>query len=144
MMNKRQNMDQIRRALQMFAQSLGEHDAMEIATVYDPWKPGKVYNGGEYVTYGTNAVGDPQLYKVIAGKPHTSQADWTPDVTASLYTPIGLDDEGYPVWSQPTGAHDAYNVGDIVDYMGVLYESQIDGNVYNPHSDERWWKKVSA
>ena len=65
-------------------------------------------------------------------------------MTASLYTPIGLDDDGYPVWSQPTGAHDAYNVGDIVDYMGVLYESQIDGNVYSPNSDERWWKKVSA
>ena len=144
MKNKIQAAEQFRRALQMFAQSLAEEQAMEIATVYDEWKPCKAYKGGEYVTYGVNAVGDPQLYRVNDGMPHTSQADWTPDVTASLYTPIGLDDEGYPVWSQPTGAHDAYNVGDIVDYMGALYESQIDGNVYNPHSDERWWKKVNA
>lgn len=143
-MNKIQAAEQLRRAIQMFAQSLTEDEAMEISTVYDQWKPGKVYKGGEYVTYGTNAVGDPQLYRVIDGKQHTSQSDWTPDVTESLYNPIGLDDDGYPVWSQPTGAHDAYNVGDIVDYMGVLYESQIDGNVYNPHSDERWWKKVTA
>ena len=143
-MNKIQAAEQLRRAIQMFAATLGEHDAMEVATIYPAWKPGNVYNGGEYVTYGTNAVGDPQLYKVIPGKPHAAQEDWTPDVTASLYTPIGLDDDGYPVWSQPTGAHDAYNVGDIVDYMGVLYESQIDGNVFSPNSDERWWKKVTA
>lgn len=132
--------EQLRRAIQMFAEKLSEKDAMEIATIYPMWEPGKVYNGGEYVTFGVNSVGDPQLYKVIPGKPHTSQADWTPDVTASLYTPIGLDYEGYPVWSQPTGAHDAYNVGDIVNYNGTLYESTINGNTVVPGSDERYWK----
>lgn len=144
MMNKIQAAEQFRRAMQMFAASLPEEQAMEIATIYDPWKPGKAYKGGEYVTYGTNAVGDPQLYKVIDDKAHTSQADWTPDVTASLYVPVGLDDAGHPVWSQPTGAHDAYNVGDVVNYNGVLYESQIDGNTQIPGTDERWWKEVSA
>ena len=54
-------------------------------------------------------VGDPQLYKVAQA--HTSQADWTPDQTPALYTAIGLDESGYPVWSQPTGAHDAYPAG---------------------------------
>lgn len=141
MTNKqKQAAEQLRRAIQMFAAKLSEKDAMEIATIYPVWEPGKVYNGGEYVTFGVNSVGDPQLYKVIPGKPHTSQADWTPDVTASLYTPIGLDDEGYPVWSQPTGAHDAYNVGDIVNYNGTLYESTINGNTVVPGSDERYWK----
>lgn len=143
-MNKRQNMDQVRRALQMFAQSLDEHDAMEIATVYEPWKPGKAYKGGEYVTFGVNAVGDPQLYRVIEGKPHTAQREWTPDVTASLYVPVGLDDAGYPVWSAPTGAHDAYNVGDIVNYNGVLYKSTIDGNCIVPGTDDRYWEEVPA
>lgn len=141
MTNKqKQAAEQLRRAIQMFAAKLSEKDAMEIATIYPVWEPGKVYNGGEYVTFGVNSAGDPQLYKVIPGKPHTSQADWTPDVTASLYTPIGLDDEGYPVWSQPTGAHDAYNVGDIVNYNGTLYESTINGNTVVPGSDERYWK----
>ena len=127
----------------MFAATLTDEQAMEVATVYDPWEVGKSYKGGVYLTDGENSVGDPQLYKV--NEPgHTSQADWTPDKTPALYTPIGLDDDGYPIWSQPTGAHDAYNVGDVVDCGGVLYESLINGNTTVPGSDERYWKVYSA
>jgi hypothetical protein len=142
-MNKLQAAEQLRRALQMFAATLSDEQAMEVATVYDEWQPDRKYKGSVYLTYGVNSVGDPQLYKV--NEPgHTSQADWTPDKTAALYTPIGLDDDGYPVWSQPTGAHDAYNKGDVVDHGGVLYESLIDGNTTVPGSDERYWKVYKA
>lgn len=141
-MNKLQAAEQLRRALQMFAATLTDEQAMEVATVYDPWEVGKAYTAGQYLTYGENSVGDPQLYKVVQA--HTSQADWTPDKTASLYTPIGLDDSGFPIWAQPTGAHDAYNIGDIVDYGGTLYESLINGNTTVPGSDERYWKVYSA
>lgn len=136
-MNRMQMAEQFRKALQMFAASLDDERAMEVATIYDPWNAGKTYTVGEFVTYGENGVGDPQLYKVVQA--HTSQADWTPDKTASLYKAIGLDDEGYPVWSQPTGAHDAYNTGDIVDYNGTLYKSLINGNTTVPGTDERYW-----
>lgn len=133
---------QLFRALQMFAATLTDEQAMEVATVYDPWRVGKSYALGEYVTYGENAVGDPQLYKVVQA--HTSQADWTPDVTESLYDAIGLDESGYPLWSQPTGAHDAYNTGDIVDYNGTLYKSLIDGNVYSPEAYPAGWQIYSG
>ena len=136
-MNRMQMAEQFRKALQMFAAALDDERAMEVATIYDPWNAGKTYTVGEFVTYGENGVGDPQLYKVVQA--HTSQADWTPDKTASLYKAIGLDDEGYPVWSQPTGAHDAYNTGDIVDYNGTLYKSLINGNTTVPGTDERYW-----
>ena len=139
-MNRLQAAEQFRKALQMFAMSLDEEKAMEVATVFDPWEIGKTYSVGDYVTYLVNSVGDPQLYKVVQA--HTSQADWTPNATASLYVAIGLDEEGYPVWSQPTGAHDAYNTGDIVDYNGTLYESLIDGNIYSPESYPAGWKEV--
>lgn len=141
-MNKLQAAEQLRRALQMFAATLSDEQAMEVATVYDEWQPDKQYAQGVYLTHGTNGVGDPQLYKVAQA--HTSQADWTPDKTAALYVAIGLDDDGYPVWSQPTGAHDAYNKGDVVDHDGTLYESQIDGNTTVPGSDERFWKVYTA
>lgn len=140
-MNKLQMAEQFRRALQLFAASLEGDQAMEVATVFDAWKPGKAYKGGDYITFGVNSVGDPQLYQVIKGKDHTSQAAWTPDITASLYNPIGLDAGGHPVWSAPTGAHDAYNTGDVVNYNGVLYESMIDGNTTVPGTDERYWKR---
>lgn len=141
-MNKLQAAEQLRRALQMFAATLSDEQAMEVATVYDEWQPDRQYAQGVYLTYGTNGVGDVQLYKVVQA--HTSQADWPPDKTPALYIPIGLDDDGYPVWSQPTGAHDAYNIGDVVDHDGVLYESQIDGNTTVPGSDERFWKVYKA
>ena len=87
-------------------------------------------------------MGDPQLYRVI--QEHTSQADWKPDKTVSLYSQVGLTKQGYPIWSQPTGAHDAYNVGDIVDYNGVLYKSLINGNVYSPEGYPAGWEKVEV
>ena len=137
-MNKLQAAEQMRKALQMFAQSLTEDEAMEIATVYPKYAVDKWYKTGEMFTYGENSVGDPQLYKVA--QEHTSQAQWTPDATPALYIPIGLDASGYPVWSKPTGAHDAYNTGDIVVFNGLQYESLIDGNVYSPDEYPQGWK----
>lgn len=141
-MNKLQVAEQFRKALQMFAASLTDEKAMEVATVFDKWEAGKVYSVGEFVTYGENSVGDPQLYKVVQA--HTSQTEWTPDIAASLFTAIGLDENGYPVWSQPTGAHDAYNTGDIVDYNGTLYRSLVDGNTYSPESYPAGWTVIGG
>ena len=140
-MNKLQIAEQFRRALQMFAASLSDEQALEVATMYDAWQIGKAYTTGQFVIYGENAVGDPQLYKVVQA--HSSQADWTPDKTASLYVAIGLDADGHPVWSKPTGAHDAYNKGDIVDYNGTLYKSTIDGNIWSPDEYPQGWEKVN-
>lgn len=138
MMNKQQAAEQLRRAIQIFAASLDEETALEIASVYPAWAAGQAYAVGDYLTYGVNGVGDPQLYK--AAQAHTSQADWTPDNTPALYTPVGLTDDGYPVWSQPTGAQDAYNTGDVVDYNGTLYRSLIDGNVWPPDAYPAGWE----
>ena len=138
MINKLQAAEQFRKALQMFTASLTDEQAMEVATVFDQWNVGMSYAVGDKFTYMENSVGDPQLYKV--NQAHTSQADWTPDVTPALYTAIGLDEAGYPVWSQPTGVHDAYNTGDIVSYHGTLYRSVIDGNIYSPEIYPTGWK----
>lgn len=138
-MTKQQVMEQFGRALQMFIASLSEEQAMEVSAIYAPWRAGKAYDLGEYVTYGKNGVGDPQLYKVVQA--HTSQADWTPDVVPALFVAIGLDNYGFPIWSRPTGAHDAYNIGDVVDYNGALYKSLIDGNVYSPEEYPAGWRE---
>jgi len=137
-MNKLQGLEQLRRAIQMFASTLTDEQALEIATVYPKYEIGKAYVIGEYVTYGENATGDPQLYKIV--QDHISQEDWKPNENSALYEPIGLDSEGYPVWSKPSGAHDAYNMGDIVNYNGTLYKSLIDGNVYSPDEYPAAWE----
>ena len=140
-MNRVQAAEQMRRALQMFAASLAEEQAVEVAAVFDAWEIGKTYAVGDYLTYGVNGVGDPQLYKVAQA--HISQGDWTPDVAVSLYGAMGLDEQGYPVWSQPAGAQDAYSAGDIVNYHGILYRSLMDGNVYAPAAFPEGWSVYS-
>lgn len=141
-MNRLQAAEQLRRALQMSANTLPEEQALEIATVYPAWEAGRAYAVGDIISYGTNSVGDPQLYKVVQA--HTSQADWTPDATPALYDAFGLDASGNAVWSQPSGAHDAYNIGDVVNYNGTLYESVIDGNVWSPDVYPSGWKVVET
>ena len=124
----------------MFAATLTDEQALEVATVYPRWETGKTYAVGDIISYGENGVGDPQLYKVVQA--HTSQEEWTPDAAAPLYDAFGLDDQGYPVWSQPSGAHDAYNTGDIVSHNGTLYKSAIDGNVWAPDAYPQGWEVV--
>lgn len=131
--------EHLRKTLQMYAQTLTDEQALEIASVYPSWEPNVSYSADQIISYGTNSAGDPQLYRVI--KAHTSQADWIPGVgTESLYDAFGLDESGYPVWSQPTGAHDAYNKGDIVNYNGTLYVSLIDGNAWSPDAYPAGWQ----
>ena len=130
---------EFRQAMQYFIRSLtDEAEIMEIATVFPEHQVGKVYKTGDVFSYGTNNVGDPQLYQVL--QDHTSATEWTPDTATSLYKAVGVTEEGYPEWVQPLGASDAYNTGDIVSYNGVLYTSTIDGNVWSPEAYPAGWE----
>lgn len=141
-MDKLQMAEQFRRAVQLFIRSLTDEEAMEVATVYPKYEVGKAYKTDDIFSYGENGVGDPQLYRVE--QDHTSQADWKPGENRALYTPIGLTDEGYPIWAQPTGANDCYNEGDIVDFEGVLYKSKVNGNVWSPLVAPDTWEVYEA
>lgn len=141
MINRMQAAQQLRKAVQLFAAGLSDEQAMEVAAVFDGWETGKAYAVGDFLSCGVNGVGDPQLYKVVQA--HISQADWPPAETAALYAPIGMDARGYPVWSQPAGAHDAYEKGDIVSFEGTLYRSVTDANVYSPGLYPDGWEVYS-
>ena len=60
--------------------------ALKAKEMYNEWTVGKAVVVGERLRYGD------RLYKVI--QPHTTQADWTPDITASLYTVIDEEHKG--------------------------------------------------
>lgn len=137
-MSMAQRAEQFRYTLQLFARTLDEDTVLQIATIFDPWNPnGHAYEVGEYCLYGENEVGDPQLYVCLLA--HTSQSDWTPDVSSSLFKAVGITEEGYPEWSQPVGTSDAYMTGDIVSYEGTLYISLIDNNVWSPVAYPAGW-----
>lgn len=122
---------QIRRALEIFAQLItSESTMMEIADLYPPYVVGKQYKTGNVFSYGVNSDGETQLYQVL--QQHTSAEEWKPDEAVSLYKKIGVTPEGYPIWTQPLGASDAYQTGDIVQHTGVLWISTVDANVWEP------------
>ena len=88
------------------------------------------YWNGDGVNYSADMLlqYDGSLYRVI--QPHTSQADWTPDKVPALFTRVSIEE--YPDWVQPTGAHDAYSKGDKVAHSGKHWQSDVDGNVWEP------------
>ena len=50
--------------------------------------------------------------------------------------------EEYPEYVQPTGAHDAYKIGDKITFNGEKYECQMDNCVWSPIEYPNAWKKV--
>ena len=54
------------------------------------------------------------------------------------------DDGSIADWKQPTGAHDAYSMGEIMMYTdGHVYESLINNNVWSPDVLPSAWKKLN-
>lgn len=125
---------EMRKALQMFVGTLDVETQLEkmleIPSVFPTWEVGKAYKTKDVISYGTNAVGDPQLYQVL--QDHVSAAEWTPDTATSLYKAIGITEDRYPTWVQPLGATDAYNKGDKVSHNGSRWVSDVDNNVWEP------------
>lgn len=110
------------------AGSVDDVTAMEHMEVFAPWQSGVAYAAGQLRTYGEGE--NVKLYRCVQA--HTSQADWTPDVAASLWAAAGNPAEEWPEWSQPIGAHDAYNTGDKVTHNGTKWISTADANVWEP------------
>ena len=134
---KNSTYDDILTAVQFTATTFSDEVAVTVPNLYPEYEVGHEYKKDDRFLYNHS------LYKV--NQDHTSQAQWVPGTsgTESLYTNLMLDESGYQIWKQPTGAHDAYNTGDIVRYPdkeGQLYKSTIDGNVYSPDAYPQGWE----
>ena len=108
------------------AESLPDDDALEAVELFKAWYSGIAFEKGERVRY------EGKLYR--CEQSHTSQVGWEPPVTPALWTEVAEPGE-FPVWKLPTGAQDAYNIGDKVWYPEkntTVYVSTIDANVYAP------------
>ena len=104
--------------------AIDEVTATEHTEVFAPWAENTKYVIGNLRTFGE------KLYKCVQN--HTSQADWTPDKTPALWVLAGDPAEEWPEWSQPVGAHDAYNKEDKCSHNGKHWVSDYDGNVWEP------------
>jgi hypothetical protein len=116
-----------------------------VAPIYEEWRPGRAYPADFPLTF--NGV----VLKVVQA--HTSQADWKPDQLPALYTAFRPQGSVTP-WVQPTGAQDAYAVGEEVSHPNAqdggrvwLFRSKIAANTTIPGTDgsfHRWWEPVRA
>lgn len=127
---------QLRKYIEIASTFLTDTEALEAVELFPNWAVGTAYKVGIRVRYNG------QLYR--CEQAHTSQADWTPDATPALWTAVAEPGE-IPVWVQPTGAQDAYRLGDKVHYPtrdDPVYVSTIDYNTYAP--DVYGWDLVQS
>ena len=129
--------DTVAKAISFAALSFTDEQALEVPDLYPVYEVDHAYKKDERFTYNG------RLFKV--NQDHTSAAQWVPGETGteSLYTNLEMAGDGYLVWTQPTGAHNAYNTGDIVHYPtedDPLYKSLIDGNTWSPDAYPQGWE----
>lgn len=99
-----------------------DENALKVIDLYPKWTVGiSVAKDSRYQYNG-------KLYKCVQA--HTTQADWTPDITPALWVIVSLEE--WPDWVQPTGSHDAYAKGDKVTHNSKKWTSDVDANVWEP------------
>ena len=108
--------------------------ALTIQEFYDEWQPDINVIVGQYIRY------ESILYKVLTN--HTTQANWIPSETPSLFTRVLVDPTGETIleWEQPDSTN-SYMTGDKVIYNGKTYVCKIDNNVWQP--DVYGWEEIA-
>lgn len=112
----------LRKLIEKACISLNDEDALEGVELFPQWITDKAYEVSDRVKF------ESVLYKCVQA--HTSQADWTPDVTPALWARVSIEE--WPEWIQPTGAQDAYMTGDKVKHNEKKWVSTSDYNIWEP------------
>ena len=118
-----QRAEEIRKAINKFAENQTDETLIDNKSAFRLWG-----GNGLEVKAGEICLYNDELYRVVQS--HTTQPDWTPDITPALYTKISVEE--FPQWVQPTGAQDAYKKGDKVTYDNKHWISTADNNVWQP------------
>lgn len=114
----------LRLLIEKAVQFLNDIDALNAVTLYPQWSIGVFYDIGARVKY------EGILYSVLTA--HTSQEDWKPDVSPSLFARVLIpDDTVIPAWEQPDSTN-PYMTGDKVTHNDKTWISDVDNNVWEP------------
>ena len=127
---------QIRPLIVKASAFLSDEDALVGVCLFPAWAAGVAYAADERIRYGD------KLYRCVQA--HTAQDGWEPPATPALWTEVAKPGE-ILVWKQPTGAQDAYRIGNKVHYPdinGPIYECTSDYNIYPP--DQFGWKLIGG
>ena len=115
------------------ADEIDDDDAPLFAGLFPSWSVGVAVAVGEVYRW------DGTLVEVIQA--HATQADWTPDLVPALFK-VHRAVGSVAAWVQPTGAHDAYALGERVAFKGATYESLIAANTYSPTAYPAGWQLI--
>ena len=124
MMDALERARQTRRAIEFYAESVPDEQAVQIPSLFPSWVTETAYSVGFRTQY------EGLLYRCLTA--HTSQADWTPPASPSLWVRIDDPSVEWPEWRQPTGATDAYPAGAKVTHGDRRWISDVDNNVWEP------------
>ena len=103
----------MRPVFQKGAQSLSDEEALEVKGIYDEWKAGVDVKVHEKKLYKG------RLYRCVQA--HTTQADWTPDVSPSLWEGIDETHAGTINDPIPYEGNMALEAGKYYEQGGVVY-----------------------
>lgn len=109
----------LRRALEAFAMTVNDEQAATFPTLYPKWKAGETVKPGDRRYYEPTE----KLYKVKDGQGHTTQADWTPDITPALWSVVDVAHAGTREDPIPASRNMEY-------VYGLYYSDPEDGGVY--------------
>lgn len=111
-------------ALNTTREILTDTQALEVPTLFPNWREGVEYKINDKIIFNGT------LYKVINA--HTSQSDWTPDISPSLFAKVLITDPNViSEWEQPDSTN-PYMSNDKVLHNGSIWISTIDNNVWEP------------
>ncbi|MBQ2454982.1 MAG: hypothetical protein II499_02705 [Firmicutes bacterium] len=114
----------LRRLIEQLSEHLTDEEAMEAVELFPAWAARTEYTADTRVRYAG------LLYRCVQA--HTSQDDWTPDLTPALWARVDDPAEEWPEWRQPTGAQDAYPAGAKVSHNEKHWISTTAANVWEP------------
>ena len=102
-------------------ETVDDQTAVKAMAFYRHWEAGLEVAVGDRLQYGG------KLYKVIQA--HTTQADWTPDITASLFEVIDVEHAGTAEDPIPWAVNMQCYEGKYYTWDGVLYLCTRDSGI---------------
>lgn len=106
------------------AMEVPDETALKVVGLYPKWSAGTSYETGFRVSHAL------ALWSCLQA--HVSQDGWEPGKAPSLWAKVLVPDpEVVPEWEQPDSTN-PYMKGDKVRHNGLVWESDVDGNVWEP------------
>lgn len=113
------------------------NEVIDLAPLLKEWRE-DAYMVGEVRVYKDNP------YKCVQAHDSTGNPSWNPEDAPSLWANYHGTDAAHALpYVQPTGAHDAYMVGEYAIYDGAVYRCVVDHTVHDPAVLPASWEATS-